>query len=220
MRAMMKPLLPAIVALSFLALARYAHADAWQATVRFDDFLCHHCAASYDYTAATSNYDPGVVTKSLLVDGSTLNSTSFISADGYSFGKYSYRGGELPWGEGFIVASQDGPARGTYTYVIFSLIGFDKVKPLSTKYIQDLLGGVYSTPDTWIGYTGFNYGSRLPPSYFEGVGFGNTAFTTLVSFKDLQAVAAVPEPESSAMMLVGVALMGVVARRRKCRKPA
>lgn len=45
--------------------------------------------------------------------------------------------------------------------------------------------------------------------------YGSTAFTSFSSTDGLNPVATVPEPESYAMLLTGLALMATVARRRK-----
>ncbi|MEX8496127.1 PEP-CTERM sorting domain-containing protein [Sphaerotilus sp.] len=80
-----------------------------------------------------------------------------------------------------------------------------------------------STPSTFLSFTyqlqpGTYYaavsGFRLGWSDFDGGGNSGWTYNLVLSSPQLQA-AAVPEPESVAMMLAGLGLLGMVSRRRR-----
>jgi len=82
----------------------------------------------------------------------------------------------------------------------------------STAHFSLTLGNVSLGTNT-VGISSY-YGYATPPSgqEFANNQYGNyTTFTT----QALSAVAAVPEPETYAMMLAGLGIMGAVARRRR-----
>lgn len=67
----------------------------------------------------------------------------------------------------------------------------------------------------------YNFGTNWEALYWsmgveDGVGEGNSTNSNTISNSEYYwTVTTVPEPESYAMMLIGLGLMGAVARRRK-----
>jgi hypothetical protein len=103
------------------------------------------------------------------------------------------------------------------------------VAPFSLGY-SDLVGLTYQlNSGNFIGDNGQpNTGEGIAASnaqwsYLAGVGplgvtggqIGDAFFTPLTTTSSLVSVASVPEPESFAMMLAGLGLIGFVARRRR-----
>ena len=59
------------------------------------------------------------------------------------------------------------------------------------------------------------YAARFSPSIYEALNFNGNAYQATLDMSGNLQVAAVPEPETYALMLAGLGLVGFMARRRK-----
>ncbi|MFS2002363.1 FxDxF family PEP-CTERM protein [Duganella sp. CT11-25] len=124
----------------------------------------------------------------------------------------------------------DASSAGTYTYSLsFDLSGYNAASAAFTgrlaadnSVVVKLNDQVISTASGFTDWTSFAASS----GFVSGVNTLNFVVSNWaqnggnptglrVEFASSQVAAAVPEPETYAMMLAGVALLGVVARRRK-----
>jgi hypothetical protein len=161
------------------------------------------------------------------IDGDTVAVNIVYPKDGYlngSFGSSIITQGGVTFNEIFGE---------TYTHQFFvtpSSIVFTQLKRENYKggdYFGLLLTNLTSTiPGVYKLDMATNTAGFTEASYTTSGNHFQLNLTGLILVKDatatfnlVPAVAAVPEPETWAMLLAGLGLMGSVARRRKCRMP-
>ena len=96
-------------------------------------------------------------------------------------------------------------------YTPTTLEAFDSTNTLIFSQNVTLTSGAFTDPGTYANYT-INSTTGISRFTFSGSASGNTSIDNLVA---TTGTAPIPEPETYALMLAGLAALGLVAKRRK-----
>jgi hypothetical protein len=173
--------------------------------------------------------------KSALIATALVASSLSAQADTYLFSQTGFNGGGILTGS-FSGADLDlnGILDASYGEVSSFSLSFSggTFAPAFTLGYGDLAGLTYQiSSGNFLGDNGVNgSGEGIAAwdalhSYFSGIGplavmggqIGDASFNPLTTTTSLISVTAVPEPQSFAMLLAGLGLMGFMARRRRAR---
>ncbi len=115
---------------------------------------------------------------------------------------------------GFSLTFSGDAIVGNFTHTFSNLSGL--VYELGSGFIGDgYAGGAEGMASNWNGTSGFDFASGLGPTGGWGGRAINVATGGTSTSAQLISVTSVPEPETYAMLLAGLGVMGAVARRRK-----
>lgn len=176
----------------------------------WDSFIANSTAANrvyqvlgYDgannmYTTSSDMTTPGATSKFNLASGSFISGGNFFNFLNNNTGATNYVASTAAFGKASEIGSDWNTS---YSFTTTAALGandnFYKItKPAGAKPSTNLVLTTYT-------------GDTTANSYW------NLSTAGVLSFTAPSAVAAVPEADTSAMMLAGLGLMGFVARRRK-----
>lgn len=142
--------------------------------------------------------------------GGSISGT-FIATDLNHDGQISSFTGEVT---GFSLTFFGDAIVGNFTHTFSNLSGL--VYDIGSGFIGDgNTGAVEGMASNWHGTSGFDFASGLGPTSGWGGRAINIATGGTSTSAQLISVTSVPEPETYAMLLAGLGVMGAVARRRK-----
>jgi hypothetical protein len=164
----------------------------------------------------------------------TLILSTSVNASLYNFSQIGYTGGGVINGSFDAIDTdlngQISSFSGEVTGFSMTFLG-DSIVGSFTHTFSDLSGLVYdigsgfigdeTSPDTeglasnWFGFSGFIYVSDMGPTGGFGGRVIDIATGATSSSQELITVTAVPEPETYAMFMAGLGLLGFIVRRRK-----
>lgn len=160
-----------------------------------------------------------------------------VNANGWTFGNSAYFATDGA-GNGAILLNENGV--GQASKLVTGLVAGQSYTLQFNMWGDNIVGGMYGL-DVAIGGKHWGYDDVVHPAgYYQGSGghlktivFTASADSALLSFEqvnfgaaaspiidNVSVTAAVPEPETYAMLLGGLALMGVAARRKAKRQQA
>lgn len=187
---------PLLVAGGGGGIRAYAERNGFDASIT--QFGVQGSGGSANGTATVKTTDLG--------QGGGVSAGSYGSGGGgfYSNGAYDYGNGGSSWANGLTGGTSD------YGYPCVSTGGFGGGGAGGCGGGGG--GGGYSGGDGgFIAGGGGSFNTGYDQVNMAGIGYGNGSL-------QISLVSAVPEPETYAMMLAGLGLMGAVARRRKAKQ--
>lgn len=174
-------------------------------------------AYTYNWQEISSNYGSitGLANVSYFDAQRGLNSFRYWSSN-YSGSAAAFAGNGDAGSRGQITLT---PAAGyAITLNSFFLGSYANANRASSYYVDNLstFGVDQSSGPITIGASGLHVSPQLTSSQAIVIGFGPNAYNVGINHINF-SVTAVPEPETYAMLLAGLGVMGAFARRRKQR---